>query len=68
MPQPSSSQRAEIVAKAPIAKKALPYCNITFISGDEMKTALSGYLQALYDQNPASVGGELPDDGFYYVK
>ena len=60
--------KAEIVAKAPIAKKALPYCNITFISGDEMKTALSGYLQALYDQNPASVGGELPDDGFYYVK
>lgn len=59
---------AEIVAKAPIAKKALPYCNITFISRDEMKTALSGYLQALYDQNPASVGGELPDDGFYYVK
>ena len=60
--------KAEIVAKAPIAKKALPYCNITYISGDEMKTALSGYLQALYDQNPASVGGELPDDGFYYVK
>lgn len=60
--------KAEIVAKAPIAKKALPYCNITFISGDEMKTALSGYLQALYDQNPASVGGELPDDSFYYVK
>ena len=60
--------KAEIVAKAPIAKKALPYCNITFISGDEMKTALSGYLQALYDQNPASVGGELPDDGFYYIK
>ena len=59
---------AEIVAKAPIAKKALPYCNITFISGDEMKTALSGYLQALYDQNPSSVGGELPDDSFYYVK
>ena len=59
---------AEIVAKAPIAKKALPYCNITFISGDEMKTALSGYLQALYDQNPSSVGGELPNDSFYYVK
>ena len=60
--------KAEIVAKAPIAKKALPYCNITFISGDEMKTALSGYLQALYDQNPTSVGGALPDDSFYYVK
>ena len=59
---------AEIVAKAPIARKALPYCNITFLSGTEMKEALSGYLQALYDQNPSSVGGELPNDSFYYVK
>lgn len=59
---------AGIVAKAPIARTALPYCSITFLSGTEMKEALSGYLQALYDQNPASVGGELPDDGFYYVK
>ena len=58
---------AELIAKAEIVAKA-PICNITFISGDEMKTALSGYLQALYDQNPASVGGELPDDSFYYVK
>ena len=56
-----------IVAKAPIAKKALPYCNVEFISGDEMKTALSGYLNVLFDQNPASVGGALPDDAFYYL-
>lgn len=55
-----------IVAKAPIAKKALPFCNITFIRGTEMKTALVGYLQTLFDKNPASVGGKLPDDVFYY--
>ncbi|MBQ2105460.1 MAG: ABC transporter substrate-binding protein [Lachnospiraceae bacterium] len=56
-----------IVAKAPIAKKALPYCNVEFISGEEMKEALSGYLNVLFDQNPASVGGALPDDAFYYL-
>jgi len=59
---------AGIVPKAPVAKKALPYCNITFLSGDEMKTALSGYLKVLFDQNPASVGGTLPDDAFYYMQ
>lgn len=56
-----------IVAKAAIAQKALPYCSITCIIGDEMKEALSGYLTALYEQNPASVGGALPDDAFYYI-
>lgn len=56
-----------IVAKAPLAKKALPYCNVEFIDGEEMKEALSGYLNVLYEQNPASVGGALPDDAFYYL-
>ena len=54
------------IVKAAIAKKALPYCNIAFYAGDEMKTAMSGYLQVLYDQNPKSVGEHLPDDAFYY--
>lgn len=56
-----------IIEKAPIAQKALPYCNITCMTGEEMKAALSGYLQVLYDQNPQSVGGALPEDGFYYI-
>ena len=56
-----------IVAKAPIAKKALPFCNVEFVAGEEMKGALSGYLNVLFEQNPASVGGALPDDAFYYV-
>ena len=59
--------KAGIVAQAPLAKKALPYCNITCLIGDEMKEALSGYLNVLYTQNPESVGGTLPDDGFYYL-
>lgn len=57
----------EIVAKAPIAEKAIPYCNITYIDGNDMKEALSGYLQVLFDQNPESVGGKLPADDFYYI-
>ncbi len=56
---------AGIIEKAPVAKKAIPYCNIVCISGSDMKSALSGYLQALYDQDPKSVGGSLPADDFY---
>lgn len=57
-----------IIEKAPVAAKALPKCNITYLDEEEMKTALSGYLQVLYDQNPESVGGALPEDDFYYME
>lgn len=57
----------DIVAEA-VAKKALPYCNITFIEGNEMKEMLSGYLAVLAKQNVKAVGGELPKDDFYYKR
>lgn len=56
-----------IMAKAALAKKALPNCNITFLVGDEMKIMAAENLQVLYDANPASVGGAMPDDSFYYT-
>ena len=56
-----------IVAKAPIAQKAIPYCNITYVDGAEMQEALSGYLQALYDLEPTSIGGAMPGEDFYYI-
>ncbi len=54
-----------IVEKEPMAKKALPLCGITCLTGDEMQKALSGYLQVLFDQNPKSVGGSMPAEDFY---
>ena len=57
-----------VVAKAAIAKKALPQCNIVFRRGEEMKKDISAYLQVLYDASPAAVGGKLPDDNFYWTK
>lgn len=56
----------KIGVKAAVAEKAVPFCNITFISGAEMKDALSGYLNILFEQNEKSVGGAMPADGFYY--
>ena len=54
-----------IVAKAPLAQKALPFCNIVCLGGDEMKAKVGGYLSALYEMNPASVGGALPADDIF---
>lgn len=56
-----------VVAKAAIAKAALPECNIVCITGEDMKADVAGYAQVLYDADPASVGGTMPDDGFYYL-
>ena len=58
---------AGIIGKAPIAKKAIPNCNITYIDGEEMKQALSGYLEVLFEQDATAVGGKLPEEDFYYV-
>ena len=55
-----------IVANAQLAAKAIPECNIVCITGDDMQKHLSGYLAVLHSQNPAAVGGELPDDAFYH--
>ena len=57
-----------VVAKAAIAKKALPACNIVCRPGDEMQKDVSAYLSVLCAADPAAVGGKLPDEGFYWKK
>ncbi len=59
---------AEIIAKEPIAKKAIPACNIVCITGEDMKQALKGYLDSLANFNARLVGGAVPEDDFYYVE
>lgn len=58
---------AGILPKAPIAKKALPKCNICFIEGAEMKTAMSTFYQKLFETDAKSIGA-IPDDAFYYAR
>lgn len=60
-------EEAGIVPKAAIAKKAIPNCNIVLISGEEMKAPVSSMLNVLFEAEAKSVGGKLPDDGFYLV-
>lgn len=55
------------IVKAAVAQKALPYCHISFMKGEQMKQAVSGYLAILGEQNSKAIGGELPGDDFYYM-
>ena len=56
-----------IFEKAPIAAKALPNCNITFVKGEQMKTALENFYGVLYNANSKAVGGKLPAEDHYYI-
>jgi NitT/TauT family transport system substrate-binding protein len=56
------------IIKAAVAKKAIPYCNITFLQDEDMQVKIQGYLETLYGQNPETVGGQLPAEDFYYKR
>lgn len=56
----------DIIGKEPIAKKAIPSCNVVCITGDSLKTNLSAYLEVLYNYDPKAVGGNLPGEEFYF--
>lgn len=56
------------IVKAAVAEKAIPECNIVFVEGDEMQKIAGGFLQVLFDANPQAVGGQLPNDDFYYKR
>lgn len=55
-----------VAPNAKVAEKAIPQCSLTFITGQEMKDALEGYYEILFQAEPKSIGGGLPYDSFYY--
>ena len=56
---------AGLFSAAPVAKAAIGRCNLCFLTGEEMKSAMSGYLEIMLNEASASVGGSLPKDDFY---
>ena len=59
-------EKNEILPSAALAEKAIPYCGITYQPAKDVKEHLNSFYKILFDSNPASVGGKLPDEGFYY--
>ena len=53
--------------KAAVAARAIPNCHIVFVEGAQMRTQIEPLYGLLHAANPASVGGALPGDDFYYV-
>ncbi len=60
------SEKFDIMPAATV-KQALPRCNIVFVDGQQMKDYISNYLSILFEMDATSVGGALPDEGFYYI-
>ncbi len=56
----------KITASEAIAKKAIPTCNLCYVTGKDMKTNVNGYLNVLFSADPTSIGGKLPADDLYY--
>lgn len=56
------------IVNADISTKAIPYCKLEYIDGENMKLMLENFYAELYDMNPDSVGGALPDEKFYYIE
>jgi NitT/TauT family transport system substrate-binding protein len=58
---------AKILPAAPMAKKALPKCNICCITGEDMISPMNVFFEKIYAQNPDSIKA-IPDNSFYYVE
>lgn len=54
------------IFKANIAKQAIPYCNVVYEDGEDMQNHVLSYLKVLYEQNPAAIGGKMPEKGMFY--
>jgi len=61
------AERFEIIPNAAIAQQALPRTHITFLNGETMKRNLLGFYNVLYQAAPASIGGQLPDENFFFI-
>ena len=57
----------KITASEAIAKKAIPTCNLCYVTGEDMKQNVNGYLNVLFTADPTSIGGAKPNDDLYYI-
>ncbi|MDC7220038.1 MAG: ABC transporter substrate-binding protein [Spirochaetales bacterium] len=67
-PAAASEKAATYLATppAPIMAKSIPGGNLNWAPANVARGALEDYISVLIEANPASVGGQLPDDDFYY--
>jgi len=59
-------ERFDIIPAA-VARRAIPMSNLVQIGGAEMVPLIQGFLTVLYEANPQSVGGQMPDEAFFFL-
>ncbi|MCL1883720.1 MAG: ABC transporter substrate-binding protein [Defluviitaleaceae bacterium] len=67
---PEAAQLAvdfELIPNPAIAEAAIPRTNIVFITGEEMRQNLTGFYHVLYNAEPQTVGGEMPEADFFFI-
>ena len=60
-------EEAGIFAKAAVAEKAIPNCNVCFVTGEEMQAQLTAFLEIMFEAAPQSIGGAVPGADFYCI-
>ncbi len=52
---------------ANVVFESVPGCNMVFITGEEMEKIAKENFSVLFEADPTSVGGEIPDEALYYI-
>jgi len=56
------------IMNAAVAEKAIPVSGIEFVPAVKARKNVEDFLNMMLDLDPVSVGGILPDEGFYFGK
>ena len=66
-PEEASAVIEELgIMSAAVAKSAIPVSGIAYIPASDARADVEDFLQMLLELDPVSIGGKLPDDGFYF--
>lgn len=57
---------AGIIGEAALTKATISRCSLVCYSADETKAEIKTFYEQLFKLDPASIGGAMPGDDFYY--
>ncbi len=56
----------QITPNEKVAAAAIPQIALVYMAGAEMRDGIQGYYEVLWQADPKSIGGSIPDDAFFY--
>ena len=64
----NSASKFALIDDSSSSKAAIPGCGVTFKTNEEMKKMLTAFYNAVINNNPDILGGNVPDDDFYFIE